>query len=324
MAILGAMRAVAGAGRGLTAADEAALVAAARFMFGHDGLPHPSGAATISPESLAQAIGGSDLCDDAVKALAVMAVMDAPLDPAKFDLVLRYAELLGIHRRYLEEMAEAARNELQEALADMTRANMDSILNRPWPGGDVNAWLLPYQGAKADPALVARFEALGSMEAGTFGRAFWEQFKVNGYTFPGDPKGLNAAFAVPHDSIHVLTGYDTSARGEILVSTFTAAMHKSNPMAGHVLPAIFSWHLKLQINPVAGDFQGALDPSEVWHAWAAGAQSPTDSFAPDWTFWDHVGQPIDDLRASFAIPHGGLDAGKAATADAAIAAAATM
>jgi hypothetical protein len=310
-AILGAMRAVAETGRGWTTADGKALIAAARFMFGQDGSLDAEALVPVPPERLALVIAEPHLREQAVMALAVMAVMDAPLDTAKFELVVRYAGQLGIHRRYLDEMAETARHQLQEALADMTRANMDSILNRPWPGGDVNAWLLPYQGSKADPDLVTRFEALEKLPQDSFGREFWRHFKDNNYAFPGDPRALNAVFAVPHDSVHVLTGYDTQARGEILTSTFTAAMHRNNPMAGHILPAIFTWHLKVQINAVTGNFEGALDPSEVWRAWAAGTQSPADAFATGWNFWDQVGQAIDVTRASFSIPPGGLDASSA-------------
>jgi ubiquinone biosynthesis protein Coq4 len=184
---------------------------------------------------------------------------------------------------------------------------MESITGRPWGGGDVNTWLLPYTGSAQDPKMVARFETLGRLPSDSFGHAFWTQFKKNGYTFPGDPKGLNATFTVPHDAAHVLTGYDTTPRGEILVSTFTAAMHPKHPMSGHVLPVIFSWHLKVMINKVAGDAAGALDPAEFWHAWAGGAAAKVDTFAPDWDFWAHVETPLRALRESWSIPIEGLE-----------------
>ena len=113
--------------------------------------------------------------------------------------------------------------------------------------------------------------------------------------------------------MHVLTGYDTTPGGEILASTFTATTHNAYPMAGHVLPVIFSWHLKAQINAVAGSAAGALDPSEVWRAFAVGAQCPVDSFAPDWPFWDQVVRPIIDVRRDWLIPPGGLHEARGAT-----------
>jgi hypothetical protein len=182
---------------------------------------------------------------------------------------------------------------------------MESVTGRPWPGGDVNRWLLPYRDAP-DPALAARFAGLEQLPPDRFGHAFWRHFRANRYAFPGEPAGLNAAFSVPHDSVHVLTGYDTRAHGEILTSTFTAAMHPSWPMAGHVLPVLLSWHVGQRINDVAGDASGALDPTEFWRAWAAGAAAGMDTFAPGWDFWSHAEMPLGILRQRCALPPEGL------------------
>jgi hypothetical protein len=303
-AILGAMRAVSAAGRGSTPADAQALNGVARYVFGQPGAAE--GAAGIEPDALASDLAGSDLAKDAVELLAVMAAIDAPADNEKMSLVLRFAGALGVHERFLDEIADVTRGRVAEAMADMTQANMESILGKPWPGGVIEDWLLPYRGSNEDPELVRRFETLGHLGPLTFGRAFWDHFKRNSYAFPGAPKGLNAAFSVPHDTVHVLTGYDTTGGGEILASTFTGAMHRVFPLAGHILPAIFSWHLNVQINAVAGKFEGSLDPQEVWRAWAAGAAAKVDSFAPGWDFWAHVDKPIEALRIEWGLPAEGL------------------
>jgi hypothetical protein len=307
-AILGAMRAVAETGGPASADDRLALASADQYIFGHDAPFKFEALAPVSPATLAAALAGSNLGEGALKFLTVMAFIDGKLDEAKIESVLRYATALGIAERYLDEIKEAAHGRLQEALADMTRCNLESITGRPWNDSDANQWLLPYTGASADPALVQRFETLGRLPAETFGYAFWAHFKENAYAFPGNPKALNAAFSVPHDSVHVVTGYNTKPRGELLASTFTAAMHPKYPMAGHVLPVIFSWHLKMQINPVAGDAQGALDPQEFWRAWAAGAAVPVDTFAADWDFWRYVEEPLASLRERWSLPAAGLDA----------------
>jgi hypothetical protein len=42
--------------------------------------------------------------------------------------------------------------------------------------------------------------------------------------------------------------------GAVLVHatpTFTVGMHPLEPMAGHILPVIFSWHLGIELNPGA-------------------------------------------------------------------------
>lgn len=307
-AILGAMRAIAETNGIATSDDRLAVTAASHYIFGHTPPLAFEAITPATPSQLASALRDGDLAKDGVKFLTVMAFVDGSLDKAKIANVLHYANALGIHEHYLQEIKEAAEGRLQEVLADMTRCNMESITGRPWKGADVNKWLLPYGGGAANPALAQRFSTLGKLAHRTFGHAFWTHFRENGYAFPGEPNALNAAFAVPHDSVHVLTGYDTKARGELLTSTFTAAMHPQYPMAGHVLPVIFSWHLKMQINEVAHDAAGALDPQEFWHAWAAGAETTIDTFAPDWNFWSYVEVPLDVLRQRWSIPAAGLDA----------------
>lgn len=307
-AILGAMRAVAAPGGApLTEADRRSLGGAALYLFGRAS--DPAILAPAAPAALAAALrGDAGLAEEALRYLAVMALVDGELDRAKLDAVMDYAAALGIGgRRWLDDIAAAARDRLREAMADMARANMESITGRPWPAdADVNAWLLPYAGHE-DPALAARFHALAGLPEGSFGQAMWRHFHAAGYAVPGEAKALNLAFSLPHDAAHVLTGYDTTPRGEILVSTFTATMHRVLPMAGHVLPVLLTWHVGLRFNEVAGDAQRALDPAEFWHAWAAGAATTVDTFDPAWNFWDHAAEDLGALRRRWNLPPDGLE-----------------
>ncbi len=301
-AILGAMRGIAG-GAGLSDAARHALSGMDRYVFGHAGPLDADALPVAGPEALAAALAGTALAEEAVRFLAVMAFVDGPpLDKDRLGAVLRHAAVLGVSGRYLDEMADAARDRLAEALADIARANLESLTGRPWPEGtDAMAWILPYRGAGADPALAARFGALEHLPRDSFGHLLWAHFRRNGYAFPGAEGGLNIGFALPHDSVHVLTGYDTSPRGEILASTFTASMHRTLPMAGHVLPVLLSWHLGIRINDAAGDARGGLDPEEFWRAWAGGAAAKVDLFDPAWDFWADAPAPIDAVRARWAI-----------------------
>jgi len=297
LAILSAMRDVAGLGRDLTEADKASLVAAGHWMFGLGGPIDPDGLPEIDPGKLAATVADIDLRREALAFIAIMAFVDGTLDKPKMQRALAYAASLDVPSDFVDEIADAAKGHVHRALGHMVRDNMESITRQPWAeDGDVMAWLLPYTGDKADPALAARFRALTDKPEGTFGRAFIEHFDKNAYPVPGEPDALNAVFSLPHDSSHVFAGYDTSPRGELLVSTFTAGMHPLHPVSGHILPVIFSWHLDIKINDVAKSASGAMDPAEFWHAWARGKAMKTDIFGPDWDFWDWVDEPLDDLR----------------------------
>lgn len=302
-AILGAMRDVATVRgtRSITEVDRITLSSAYRYMFKQSdtldvgALPH------TEPRDLASVLCNKELITYAVRFMSVAALVDGVLDRERIETVLVFAQALDVHEDYIAELAELAKNNLSWVVADMSRRNVDSILNRPWTGQDVNAWILPYRGDNADPGLVNRYESLRDLPAGTLGNLFWQHFKSNRYPFPGEPDALNGVFATPHDTTHVLSGYDTSFQGEILVSTFTAAMHRSEPMAGHILPVILSWHLGVSFNEAIRPRQGWLDSEKFWVAWDRGSETTTDIFASDWDFWAVAPEPADALRQRYSI-----------------------
>lgn len=296
-AILGAMRDVAETGSDLTDHDRVCLVAAGRWML---GLPQvdiqtlPS----YTPGALALALTGSGLGEEATRLLAVMPFVDGVLDKKKIARVEEHARALGVREGYLDELTQVLHDDATDALAHMVRDNMESILGKPF-SGDVMAWMLPYRGTGADPILAGRFRALTAKPEGSFGRVFINFYTRNGYGVPGETSALNARFCLPHDSSHIFAGYDTTPRGELLVSTFTAGMHPRHPLSAQILPVIFSWHLGIKINDVAKSATGALDPAEFWHAWERGQSMKIDIFGPDWDFWNWVDRPLEELRQTY-------------------------
>ncbi|MGB5832255.1 MAG: hypothetical protein WBG92_09740 [Thiohalocapsa sp.] len=306
--VLAAMAAVAGAnGVESSDMDRRMLAGANQYVFGIDLPCEPSALPISTPASLAKALAGTDLAQDAIRILTVMSLVDGKLDRDRIGAVFAYADALGIKDHYLDLLRMSIAGEEPAPLAEMTNANMLSITGKPWTSGPIEDWLMPYADGHEDKATAERFEALQELPTESFGHHFWAHFKQNSYEFPGEPTALNAIFSVPHDSAHVLTGFVTDPHGELLVSTFTSTMHPYYPLAGHVLPVIFSWHLNIEINKVARDARGALDPDLFWRAWAAGAATRVDTFDPHWSFWDHVDVPLVELRRRWAIPDAGVD-----------------
>jgi hypothetical protein len=43
-------------------------------------------------------------------------------------------------------------------------------------------------------------------------------------------------------------------------------MHSQEPMSGHILPVIMSWHLGIELVHLAGSSTGQLDPEKFWLA----------------------------------------------------------
>jgi hypothetical protein len=126
-------------------------------------------------------------------------------------------------------------------------------------------------------------------------------FRRHGFRFPGQEGAFNGAFAVPHDGLHVLTGYDTSMQGELLVSTFTGEMHRVDALGAHLLPVIFEWHVGLEVNGI-GARHGALDPWKFLVAWRRGRAATVDVLDADWRFFEAAGRPLEKVRHHYGIP----------------------
>lgn len=198
LAILAAMADVGACGGELPAAASTAVAAAGHWIFrlGPEGPPRPLPA--TSPELLAAALPPAALRLEAIRFLTVMAFLGDRLDPDRIERVLAYAAALDIHTDSMEEIAAAAQGHLQEALALMARNNLNSLTGTAWnPEADIAAWLQPYQGEGADPALAARYRALGTLPHDRLGRAFHDHFQRNGYAMPGEPGALNERFTTP-------------------------------------------------------------------------------------------------------------------------------
>jgi hypothetical protein len=309
-AALRAMRHVATAGDAhpLSDADRAALIAAHHLVFHLDGDLDPDSLDDIAPDDLAAVLTKRDDAEHVAGYLAVMALVDGVLDEERIRSADHYVHALDLREPYLRDLGELARNKLAEARADMGRRNIKSFSGK-WMSEDLDAWLTPYVD-HPDPELHTRYQTLSSYDDGTFGKAFADFYSMNGFAFAGIPASANEAFTTPHDSAHVLSGYDTSLQGELLVSTFTAGMHPDEPMTGHILPVIISWHLGIELAKFAGATTGSLDPRKFFVAWERGDETAGDTLSPRWDFWASVHEPLGEVRHAMRVP--ALDPGDAA------------
>lgn len=300
-ATLRAMKHVATAGgqHALSDPDRVALSAAHVVVFGGTGTLDPDALPDIAPSDLAAVVTAPNR-EHCAAFLAVMATVDGVVDAARISVARRYVDALGLDEPYLRDLTELAQRRLAEVRADIGRRNERSFTGEDL-GDDLDTWLGVYR-EHPDPALHARYEQLRSCATGTFGRAFADFYAANGFAFPGVPASANEQFTTPHDSAHVLSGYDTSLQGELLVSTFTAGMHPDDAVAAHILPVIISWHLGVPLAEFAGAATGSLDPRKFWIAWTRGDQLTGDTLAPDWDFWSHVDAPLQSVRHAMGVP----------------------
>ena len=242
-----------------------------------------------------------------------------------------------MHGEFVDALLQLSIDHVRWVADDTIRANVATIPGVPWWPDDPYGAFLPYHDVALDESLARRYDALSQLDVGTFGRAFHDHYVGNGYAFPGREHALVEAWATPHDSLHVLGGYSTSAQGELLVAAFTAGMLRRypDPVESHVLPTILIYHLGIDINKGlnAGDqerlaadpswrdnYQGnvhlGLDVEKNWVAWRRGQAMTEDLYSGHWDLWSHADTPLEELRRRYGIAP--LDPAQAALADDAI------
>lgn len=281
----------------VTDLDRVTIEAAWRFLFGQDTPLNVDFLPPFDPTPLQSERERAQVAH----AVAVMPFVDGKLDAEKASRAATIAASLGVNDGAATALHEVAAHHLKAVLACMIRENIISLHNGPAPNEDDVAFFFPYRNAP-DPGLVARHEALADLPVGTLGREYHAFYQRNQFAFPGNPNGLTIEFAHPHDTTHLLSGYNTDPHGELLVSTFTAGMHPENSVEAHILPVIFSWHLGIKLNDVAKSAVGSFDPEAFWRAWARGQRVTADVFAPGWDFWDACERPLAELREAYGVP----------------------
>lgn len=339
--IAGAMLEVASAGEAepLSRADREGIASAFRIVFGGEGDLDLDALGPTTPADLAAAVTDADLRRNVVRVLAVLALLDGVVEQPKLEQVLAYAGALDVHQDFVEAVHQLCLDHVSWVAFDEIRHNVETIPGMPWEPATPYAPFMPYVGDAADPALAERYQQLGELPRGTFGRAFHDHYTTNGFAFAGDPLAVNEVWATGHDSLHVLSGYGTSAQGELLVAAFTGAQLRpprdGDPMESHVLPTILIYHLGIVINKglnsgdreraqadpswrdnYAGNVHLGLDATKLWTAWERGGAMAVDVYDPSWRFWDLAEVAVDELRERYAIPP--LAPGMEAVADEAV------
>ena len=217
--------------------------------------------------------------------------------------VNKLATTLGVDERGVSTLKRMAAHHDFMARFDMIRRVGGRIMKPAWEKEGVSgvAKILAAMNGRGveDPDLARRFNRLGLLPEGTFGRALWHHNVSRDFGFPGQRGGIPLV-AVFHDLGHILSGYDTDAPGEIQQGAFQAGFVRSDGFM-FLFFAIAQFHLGLKITPVADPFRGLFDADKVFTALARGAACKID-LSDNWDFWPYLPRPLDEVRAELGIP----------------------
>jgi hypothetical protein len=232
----------------------------------------------------------------------VMTTIDGEVGRAPAASVARLAAALGVDERGVSTLHKLAAHHDNLARIDLLRRVGGRIFGgvyREGGIGGVGKLLAAGFGGGENPETSRRFNRLGLLPEGSFGRAIWEHWVANDFALPGQAGGLPDV-AIFHDVGHVLSGYGTDPEGEIQQAAFQAGFIRNDGFM-FLFFGIVQFHLGIRITPIAPAEIGYLDIEKVMTALGRGAQCTAD-LSDRWDFWAHAERPLAELRAELHIP----------------------
>lgn len=282
------------------------LLAAAQKVILHtnydiDTLP------SITPEELAKAFRDPALARQFVQGMTVVSLAEGPTTEAQSKLMRSFAQALGVDDMGVKLLRELAEHHMVLFRLDFLRRShiadaAKAVLHRDGFMALAKS-IAMFRGMREDPAIAARYEALGKLPPNTLGYAFYHHCRDHGFAFPGEKLGFPEG-AIYHDFTHVLSGYSTEPEGEVQIGGFTAGYKKHNPMMV-ILFVILTFSAGVNVTPLPQpEARGILATEglaeKFFKAIERGSRLPID-LSDNWNYWDWVGKPLAQAREELKI-----------------------
>jgi uncharacterized tellurite resistance protein B-like protein len=257
----------------------------------------------ITPEELAEGLTGADVRAKFIQRLVVLTTLDGEVTAAEVELVERYAAALGVDERAVKNIRQLIEGHVRTLMFDLGRRSfMPRLVKSIWREQGVRGlWTM----AKAiagiqDAEQAARFAALGELPEDTLGYALFHQFVDNDFAYPGQKHGPPPVMAF-HDLGHVIGGYGTTPRDELLVCAFQCGYMGDDGLVMYLMIAML---FQLAIEPVAklrgvAAHKGLVDVDTFMAAYERGKALKRTLVG--WDFWPHVERPLAEVRAEFGL-----------------------
>lgn len=281
---------------------------------------------TVAPEVVAEAITEPDARRHVAQMLIFTAMIDGAVTSDELRVIDAFAGALGVESAWLDEVREAARAHLDTLRLDMVRRVPfpRGTLEQAWDdSGWKGLWRLFRTASQSveNLDLAWRYKSLGLLPEGTLGRAYWAHMTERRFLFPGE-RGSVAPDGGRHDFVHVLSGYDTDAEGEMEVTALLAGMAKLEDPFGLLFGTLCMFHLgqKLRGAPASERSITITKTQTIVNTIDAAANLPIPTFDAErigrayrrgllavadlglaWDFWADVEKPLDELRKHYNI-----------------------
>jgi len=255
--------------------------------------------APIDPPELEGQIAEEQDRHRLLQACMTCAMADGEASQAEYEALLALRQALAIGDQETRLFKKLVQGAVVRTRIALTRAAMQDIkpIAKELGFSGLAKMLLfgsPYR--TEDKALADKYRRLGLLPKGTVGREYWIALRSKGFGFPGEVGALPEP-AARHDLCHLLTGYDTDPRGELLVLAFTAGMRGEDSF--HMIcMGMVNFHLGMKVQAVAEPTTGLFEPAAFARAIERGAAMTIDLLDPAWDVWSIMDRDMDEVRSA--------------------------
>jgi hypothetical protein len=172
----------------------------------------------LGPEELADVLAPRDVLyrQRIVHHMVLGEMVLRPIPVVVAHRVAVYAEALGVKDEFVRIARRYAQGAYGLAWMDLQRSGfVDHVTDAQESAAQPRA-PRPFEPARADSELLARWNAFAELPNGTLGRSVWEMYDGRGFELPGTPGGA-PEYLAQHDFVHVLADYGTDLKGELEV-----------------------------------------------------------------------------------------------------------
>jgi len=134
--------------------------------------------------------------------------------------VAQYAQVLGVEDDFVRVARRYAQGAFGLAWMDLQRSGfVEHVTDAGGEARQPQGAGAPFEPARVDPELAARWAAFEDFSEGSLGRSVWEMYDGRGFELPGTPGGA-PEYLTQHDFVHVIADYGTNLKGELEVFAF--------------------------------------------------------------------------------------------------------
>ena len=274
----------------------------------------------ISPAELATQLDDDEQALQLIRLMIVVCVADGIPSLDQVSLVADFARALSVEEPATKVITYLARGQLLRfRIAFLRRSHIRHYFRNTYrmAGGvlPVISAVLRFRGVLSeDQATVSRFQALEALPRQSLGYQFYRHCRDAKIAFPGEKGGFPEG-AVFHDVTHVLSGYDTSAQGELKNAAFQAGYTRGSHDYFTWLIAMILHGARVNLTPFPmPNIKGLLAEDglaeDMIRELDRGTSVKVD-LGDAWNFWDYAEVPIEEMRERLGIPprHGSRMAG---------------